>query len=72
MTSVYPVDEDKIIVYGQNYGGYLGLKMMEMLGRGERFFSCAILRSPVLDWQHYGDLSYNPTGATQLTFYRSV
>ena len=55
MASVYPIDEDKISLYGQNYGGFLGLKMMERLGREEKVFSCAIIRSPVIDWQHYGD-----------------
>ena len=55
ITSIYPIDEEKISVYGQNYGGFLALRMMVNRGRGEQLFSCAILRSPVIDWRHHGN-----------------
>ena len=53
--SLYPIDEEQISVYGQNYGGFLGLKMMVTRGGGVNVFSCGLIRSPVIDWLHYGN-----------------
>ena len=51
---MYHVDVDRIAVMGQNYGGYLALKMIASFKSDDNIVTCAIIRSPVVQWPWQG------------------
>ena len=56
VVAMYHVDVNRIAVMGQNYGGYLALKMIVSFKSDENIITCAIVRSPVVQWPWQGNV----------------
>jgi dipeptidyl aminopeptidase/acylaminoacyl peptidase len=49
------IDEDKIVVWGREYGGFLTFSLLA----SDPLVNCAIAVSPITNWRNYGIKYYS-------------